>query len=464
MPNRIWRDYVLPMFGVKTDKGVVTSGSQSMFGGKQITPSFRTMGEYYLRDVDIGAAINGFATTVVGDGFYFTHSNHLPIEERKDNPEAEEAIRALNAWRLRFNFYNWLYQSMIDYWGFGNIIGEYMSPGKFKKVERIPISTVERVAMTRRGKFLSLTQYIEGERVVWEKDDLASLMHMPWNPFDTGILGRGVLYTLCTSGVGYSYKTSDTNWRTEYRPPLAAVKEENDHSLMKAIHQSNPRHIIFGTGINDALGASLADQIKTSRQEDYIVVTTPQGGTSGQQAKIEVNTMTTPQSQVNPIVQRFDKQIQKGVQSPYVSLLFGDEQLSEAASRTSERLEMRVARLVRNIAGYQLMERMFNLVLIEAGYNQEQLYEMAILPTWTPLQKIEITLDGLVGLGSANFLGRDEVRSHIQYSGIELSKDPDYLGVRGGVTAEGQGSGAAGYNKAAAPGTISKGEEKAIEG
>jgi hypothetical protein len=466
-----WRDIVRGFLGLgaKTDKGTVAGGSYGRMGGKKEIPSFKKQGEYYLADVDIKASIDGFSIMLVGSDFHFIHHADLPIEKRPEqDDDAEEAIRILNKWRRTSGFNSWLLSSTIDLWGFGNIIGEYIEPGNFRRLARIPAMTIDRFKVSNKGEIQALTQRIEDYTTYWEGEDLNRLFHMAWNPFDTGVIGRGVLYSLCRSGVGYSYRKSGSDeYLTEYRPPVAAIKEENDHAMVKAAHQYNPKHLILGTGIPDRIGTDLANKIQSARQEDYIIATMPEGARKGtNEAKIQVEKLhTESRSEIHPIVKRFDDQIVKGTETPYLNLVFGDERYSEASTRTAERFSSPLINTVQQTYSFQLEHKVFWLVLLEAGYDLESIDEMGIHMIWNPTQRIEITLEGLRGLGQANFLGRDEIRRVLgTMGGIELSKEPEYMGIQGGATmvgGEAVSSGARGYEKGKAPSTLGEGEEEA---
>jgi hypothetical protein len=416
------------------------------------------MGMRYLSDVHIRYSIDTFAETVVQGGFHFvaspSDSDQAVQEPSKD---AKEAIKVLDTFCDGIDMDTWILDEVRDLWGLGNIFAEIQDRTDIKDLARIPTMTVKKSTVTPRGEVKELVQRIEGTEKIWDQEKMKNLIHIPWNPFDNTIFGRGVLDTLCRSGVGYTYQKGDNSWTTEYRPAMAEAKEELEDAARKISHRMVPRHVLVLNGIDDVRATSINSEWKKLRPEDDFSLSTP----GKDKANVEVLKVgMESRTQIDPYMKYFFDATIMGTQTPEAKLVFGGEQFTEAASRTAERIALRKVNAVRKFLKRQLERMIFTPILLQNGFMDEQIEEMGIEMRWEPITYADLGIPEAISLYQSNAIGRNEVRLFVSKAGLELLDKPEYLGIQGGATPEGQ-SGAKGYDKGAKGMNKDEGEKKA---
>ena len=443
-----------------SNKGIVASSTWG--SGRQFTPDFATMGERYLSDVHIRYSIDTFAETVVQGGFHFvTEPADSSQTVKEPSKDAKEAIRVLDGFCDRIDMDTWILDEVRDLWGLGNIFAELQDRNDIENLARIPTMTVKKSTVTPRGEVISLTQKVGGDERIWNQEDMKDLIHIPWNPFDNSVFGRGVLDNLCRSGVGYTYQKGDNSYATEYRPAMAEAKEEFEDAARKISHRMVPRHVLVLQGIDDARATSINSEWRKLRPEDDFSMSTP----GKDKAAVDILKVgMESRTQIDPYMNYFFDAIIMGTQTPEAKLVFGGGQFTEAASRTAERIALRKVNTVRKFLKRKLEKMIFTPILLQNGFTEEQLEEMGIEMRWEPITYADLGISEALSLYQSNAIGRNEVRLFASKAGLELLDNPEYLGIQGGATITDEGatqSGGQGYKKDAKGGAKDEGEKQA---
>ena len=489
-------DGLKSIFAAKTERAILVGLSWGRGQGGKVKPSFIYQAERYRAHPNVRYGIDTFTTSAAGGGFHFishteeeateeTMSEEEPVDDKDDSslpiteaippgagkrrggnqrPDDEraqrhgsdnlpdrgagleapkvsperirEAIEKLESWCEDTDFDTWNLDSTRDLWGYGNIFAEKQyEAGKFVRLVRVPTPTIESLQITGRGQVLRLIQNIKGSKVVFEKETLEKILHINWNPFDTGIIGRGVLDSLCVEGPGYSYYTSDDTLIEEKRPAYGEIMEENEDMMRKGIHRTTPRFMYVLYGIPKDSGESLVNEIKKLRPEDDVIMTVPRTGKDLQPSKVEVQRIShESRTNIDPQIQYFVDGVLQGIQSPDTRIAFSNKPVTEASSRTIERFRNQ------DVGAFQRYQRrkyerlIFKEVLLQEGFSEEEIKMMKIRMRFPPVTKVEITPDFMLKSFQANGLGRNEFREYLSSAGVPLSPNPEYQGIQGGAT------------------------------
>ena len=462
------------IFAPKTEKAILVGLTWGRSQGGKVKPSFIYQGERYRAHPNVRYGIDTFTTSAAGGGFHFiSHTEQEATDEPEEesteedeagqskgtNPEKPmtevvepseapvkldkvsqeriaEAIEALESWCEDMDFDTWNLDSTRDLWGFGNLFAEKQyEAGKFVRLVRVPTPTIESLQITGRGQVLKLIQNIKGSKVVFEKETLEKILHINWNPFDTGIIGRGVLDSLCVEGPGYSYYTSANTLIEEKRPAYGEIMEENEDMMRKGIHRTTPRFLYVLYGIPQDSAESLVNEIKTLRPEDDVIMTVPRTSKDLHPSNVSVQRIShESRTNIDPQIQYFVDGVLQGIQSPDTRIAFGSKPVTEATSRTIERFRNQ------DVGAFQRYQRrkyerlIFREVLLQEGFTEDEIKLMKIRMRFPPVTKVEITPDFMLKSFQANGLGRNEFREYLSAAGVPLSPKPEYQGIQGGAT------------------------------
>jgi len=302
-------------------EGVVIGAGYTRFG-RLVRPAFDTMIEYYLRDPHVRGHIDDLAESSVGHGFHLESKNKDVLEFAKD-------------WSRIIDL-DTKHQNMArELWACGNVILEMVDPPPrtLQKFIHLPISSVKQFFTDEYGHVSAIYQQIESNHAVLR---YSKLIHLAWNCIDGSLIGRGLLHSLISSGVGYTWKDSNNVLHKDYRPPYLSVKEEIEDASRKVLIRNVPRHVYAFYGFKDPQVRAHGNTIRGLRPEDDMVVGLP----NVKSHKLEVTRVQVdPRSRLHPFFEHFLNGVYTGLETPSPKL-FLEAGFTEASAKVAVEVKM----------------------------------------------------------------------------------------------------------------------------